>query len=604
MRRSLTILLTSIVTMFAMASAAQAVVVSMGASGQAGVSLVPSQRTNPPVSGTCSDPWLSSDLSLPSNGLCSHGGPVMHANETFALTWDPLRRYWQTTRNYVEQFLSDVASGSHTLTSPYAVTPQYNDGGGRAANDSVYGGGCIDFGSVGGSACKFGSTNGTGPGHDYGASGCPVSGTNQFAPTASGGFASGPNDTCVTDAQIQSELTAMIGQSALAQGAQSGHTPMVVVMLPPGVESCLDAAGTLCSANAGSTGQFCSYHSQVNVGGGIGQIAYVVAPWTALTECDEPGVPALPSTPTAQELAINMGSRLVSPVSQGQIAAIVNPGLNGWYGLGGSEINDNGCVPLPTTLDKVTVGTSSQNPYYVQREFNNAGVIETDPNAPRCAPFVALTPTFVVPVSANPGDVVQFDGSTTVSTLIVPRAHYLWSFGDGTSAVGPSVVHTYSAAGSYTVGLTVTDRGGNVANISRTITVGGTGTPVTPPTTHPGNTRWSLHLQLMPQSLRSMLAGGLATRVTSSKVASGIVTLTISRASARKAHIKAGRGSSVVIARGTVSGINAGRNTLHLRISRAVAAKLKRLRHVSLTVRMALVARDGTHLAIVAAGRY
>src|SRR5206468_534278 len=97
---------------------------------------VPNVSSAPP----CTDPWLSSDLILPATGLCWHGGPVMHRNEPFTLAWDPLRRYWATARNYVEGFLSDVAKGSGTFSSPYAVTGQYSDQGGRAANASVYGG--------------------------------------------------------------------------------------------------------------------------------------------------------------------------------------------------------------------------------------------------------------------------------------------------------------------------------------------------------------------------------------------------------------------------------------------------------------------------------
>ena len=34
-------------------------------------------------------PALTSDLFLPNTGLCSHGGAVIHSNETFALVWDP-----------------------------------------------------------------------------------------------------------------------------------------------------------------------------------------------------------------------------------------------------------------------------------------------------------------------------------------------------------------------------------------------------------------------------------------------------------------------------------------------------------------------------------
>ena len=40
-------------------------------------------------------------------------------------------------------------------------------------------------------------------------------------------------------------------------------------------------------------------------------------------------------------------------------------------------------------------------------------------------------------------------------------ASYTWSFGDGTSASGPAVAHTFAAKGGYPVTLTVTDAVGN-----------------------------------------------------------------------------------------------------------------------------------------------
>jgi PKD repeat protein len=48
---------------------------------------------------------------------------------------------------------------------------------------------------------------------------------------------------------------------------------------------------------------------------------------------------------------------------------------------------------------------------------------------------------------------------------------YDWTFGDGTTAGGPSVTHTYDEPGNYTVYLTVTDVSGNAVNVSATITV-------------------------------------------------------------------------------------------------------------------------------------
>ncbi len=144
---------------------------------------------------------------------------------------------------------------------------------------------------------------------------------------------------------------------------------------------------------------------------GGAQIAYVVQPWTAswviANGCDDPSIDPLPDTFTATQLAINMASRLVSPLVQSELAAITDPGAQRLVrARRRSEINDHGCIGLDKHLDDVTIGSSGQNPYDIQREFNNAGVIETDPNAPTCAPFVNLVPSFVAPSGVSQGDIV------------------------------------------------------------------------------------------------------------------------------------------------------------------------------------------------------
>ncbi len=631
-----------VASMAVVTSGAQAIVVDMNPSdaGQTTVNypihqgsyygIAPSSTTDslalagiPRVttSAPCVDPALSPDLVLPAIGLCSHGGSVMHSNETFALTWDPDRTYWSTTRNYIETFLSDVAAGSGQLASPYADTSQYTDSGGHAANQSVYGGGCIDYGATGGSSCQFANTSGSGAGNDYPTSGCSVVGTNQWYESPGGVYGISHNtDTCLTDAQVQSELQAMISGEGLVGRTKPGYTPLVVMLTPPNVVVCLDSAGKVCSANvapSSGTAQFCSYHSQVNVGGT--NVTYVVQPWTAswneTSACDDPTITSIPANTTVQQLATDVGIRLVSPLSQAEIAAIVNPGLNGWFNnTTGDEINDNdGCVGFGNNLDSVTVGNSGQNPYLLQREFNNAGVIESDPNALICLPIVNLEPQFVVPSAVNQGDVVQLDGSTTVSSLIVPKANYAWNFGDGTTATGPSVVHSYANGGTYNVTLTVTDRGGNVATLTQAIQVlGAAGQSVIPQpiqSTAGGGGQsagpaLNVRLQMLPQSLKAVLRSGISIQVSANKPASGIATVSISRAAAKRAHIKVGRGPTVLIGLGTVSSITPGTVNLHLHLSAKMAAKLRHLRKVTLTVRLALVAAGGEHYAIDAAGRY
>jgi len=48
---------------------------------------------------------------------------------------------------------------------------------------------------------------------------------------------------------------------------------------------------------------------------------------------------------------------------------------------------------------------------------------------------------------------------------------YAWNFGDSTTGTGVAPSHTYPAAGSYTVSLTVTDNGGATATVPRPVTV-------------------------------------------------------------------------------------------------------------------------------------
>jgi hypothetical protein len=845
----------------ALSASAQAVVVDMHAIGQSyvktdgngspyvqyptdkanytGVALAPGTTLSLPdenipyvaSSPPCTDPALPADLmrpNMPESGLCSHGGSVgsvIHANETFALAWDPLRQYFVTTKEYVEQFLRDVADGSGTLTSPYAVTSQYTDSSDRAANASLYGGACDDLGVHGGSACAFSGS--LLPGHEYTpAKGCPVAGTNDFyttepRPDPNPEFDEGPNLVCLTDAQVQGEIAAMVEQTGIIGRTQPGYTPLVVLLTPTGVETCLDPAGKLCSANAsltppepkvvtnstggaleegeykieisyvtasgeglptvpetvttsgststitidsppqanGATGwyayvtqpdgkvfarqqssptaigqsltltappatgpgpepnpYFCSYHSQVSVGGT--KVDYVVQPWTTMTACDETDAPSIHLTKSfeVRKLETELGEQLVSPLSQSHIAAIVNPEMNGWFALDGLEINDNGCGPLGEGLDKVTVAGKS---YLLRREFNNGWLLQSDLYAFRCAPSVILEPKFVVPSPINQGKAVEFDGSVSPSTLVVPAAGYAWEFGDGTTAVGPGVEHVYAKGGAYSVKLTLTDRGGYVTSATEAIDVIGPpvsaglpvisdltslspvnvvsgdrlevstgswtgyptpvyayqwqdcnaggesctaidgataatytaltadvghtlrvevtasnvvgsgkatsaqtavvnagsgqlatsplalGGPITSPGTAGSSAGLNVKLQLVPESLKTLLRSGVALVATANEVADGVTSISITSSEAKHAHIRYRPSQSVVvIGRGTVKGLVNGADHLQLHLSKQIAAQLKRLRRVVLTIQLKAVDSRGERQTVSATGRY
>ena len=79
------------------------------------------------------------------------------------------------------------------------------------------------------------------------------------------------------------------------------------------------------------------------------------------------------------------------------------------------------------------------------------------------------TPDFTVsPGGPRVGEPVFF---TATSTSPVPIVSSDWDFGDGATASGGNVAHTFSAAGAYTVILTVTDQLGRQATTSKTVTV-------------------------------------------------------------------------------------------------------------------------------------
>ncbi|HZU61128.1 MAG TPA: PKD domain-containing protein, partial [Solirubrobacteraceae bacterium] len=555
--------------------------------------------------------------------------------------------------------------------------------------------------------CLFGRSVQTGPGFNYPASGCAVTGdsyTDYSDGTAAPGYSA--NTTCLTDSQLRAEVSSIVEHMGVGPRTQPGYSPIIDLLLPPRVETCLDTAGTLCSVNASaqsaptspdvattstggtlaagtyevevtyqtasgetepsapktvtttantstitvsspaampgasgwyayitepdgsvlarqqpsptaigssftlkappSTGnplpaRFCSYHSQVTVGGRV--FAYVVQPWTAMTQCDDPLAPQIPQAPPPDELAKDVGIRLVSPLSQSQIASIINPQFNGWFAQDGSEIND-GCLPQ-SGLDNVTVGSGT---YLLQPEFNNAALMESDPFTYfGCAPNVILSPSFVVPSSIDQGEAVGFDGSTTASTLIVPNGQYQWNFGDGSKlSFGASVVHRFAKAGYYHVTLTVTDRGWNTRSVTQTVEVlQSNGQPPSSGGHHHGPPAFKVHLELLPQSLKQVLSSGLQVRVSSNEAADGFATLLIPQSVAKKANISGHRTSSgVVVGRGTVSGIKAGSVSLRVRVSSSTASRLAHVGYLSLTLRLALAGQSGGHVTVQATGRY
>src|SRR5205823_9193764 len=77
------------------------------------------------------------------------------------------------------------------------------------------------------------------------------------------------------------------------------------------------------------------------------------------------------------------------------------------------------------------------------------------------------SPSFTV----APSGLSVFVDGTASSDSDGTITSYAWNFGDSGTATGVTANHTYTAAGTYTVRLTVTDNLGGVANTTRTVSV-------------------------------------------------------------------------------------------------------------------------------------
>ena len=126
--------------------------------------------------------------------------------------------------------------------------------------------------------------------------------------------------------------------------------------------------------------------------------------------------------------------------------------------------------------DGVTaMGANASHTYATEGSFNvKLTVTDDDGASAESIQSVTVTdpnslPTASFGVSAN-DLTATFDASASTDTDGTISS-YLWNFGDGNSGSGKAVTHTYGAAGTYQVGLTVTDNRGGTAQLSKPVTV-------------------------------------------------------------------------------------------------------------------------------------
>ena len=144
-------------------------------------------------------------------------------------------------------------------------------------------------------------------------------------------------------------------------------------------------------------------------------------------------------------------------------------GYDGYWRVGGDNLNSWPSTPssraLAGTLDEVAVYPTVLSAQAVSQHYTlgTGGTVNQTP----VAAFTATPSPLAVSV----------DGSTS-SDPDGTIASYAWNFGDGGTATGATANHTYTAPGTFTVALTVTDNGGATNTTSRQVTITANQNPV------------------------------------------------------------------------------------------------------------------------------
>lgn len=560
-----------------------------------------------------------------------HGGPVMHSSDAYVIYWDPIGNYRGDWQRLIDRYFQDVGVASGHLGDVFAIDTQYRDGSGPAANQSTFRGsfkdehpypfsGCTEpaeFACLTDAQIQTELQNVIGSGSLPGATGPPV----YYLLTPPGVTVctgTGSASTCSNSAKLESEPhTGICGyHSALNLGGPNptpyavqpwiagdagfikNVTPLETFGTTPDVLACQDDSGL----------QEPNQLSGLNPFGGYAE---------------------------------GLADVIISGLSVEQQNIVVDPFFSGWSQTGSKAEQSDMCQnnfgpppPEPPAPNKETHAASLSNEtingnrYYVQWAFNSSGVSAGHEFG--CWSGVALEPFFTAPNPVNSGDVVGFNATESLITLDANEKNlgaeeplrvpeYSWDFGDGSSISGSHVAnqfHSYVYGGSYTVTLTITDGGGNTNQTTRTITVVG---PPKPSSSTGGSTGTAqagsgagtgggngaavkpgagpaATAAVVSRSLSAVLQKGLVIRYSVNEQVAGRFEVLLASSIARKLGLHGARATGLangtpaqtVIAKAILVTTKGGHSTYNVRFSKATAARLRKLRKVTLMIRLAV----------------
>ncbi|HEV2982052.1 MAG TPA: IPT/TIG domain-containing protein [Solirubrobacteraceae bacterium] len=293
-----------------------------------------------------------------------HGGPVMTSNTNHAFYWDPsgAPSYPAEYQTGINRYFEDLAHDSGGVQNVDSIATQYGDSGGAFANyNSKFGGAIVDK-------------------DPYPPDGCTAAAI------------------CLTDQQLQAELTAYIEAHKLPHGL----TDEYFLLTPPGVENCGEATSFECSAGSSSP-VYCAYHSFISFPGG--SIIYAVDAFVAGNPgCDNGEHP----NGNASDAALQGG------ISHEHNESITDPEINAWYASNGEENGDKCRTFNEATEYGPALGTAGDGSrynqvinghfYWYQQEWSNEGS--------RCEQRLTPEVPFVKRIAPRKGSTA---GGTTVT---------------------------------------------------------------------------------------------------------------------------------------------------------------------------------------------
>jgi PKD repeat protein len=385
--------------------------------------------------------------------LSYRGGPVVHSSRPYLVYWaatgETIDPSWQSL---IQSYFSDVAADSTKATNVYAVARQFTDHTGFADYQQT-----------------FDPTSQV------------IQDVDSYPATDATVCSGSPYATCLSDQQLQDELSTLIATNGLPSDGPDGATslpaaaPIYFIVLPSDVDVCY-GDGT-CASN-----DFCAYHSSYVDAGN--DVLYAAIPLNQLESPEDPKACQWDGNSQVQEPGGSLADVALKYISHEDNETITDPLGNGWWnGYTGNEDGDN-CNDIdwspnaftPTLGGDASAGTLynqviAGDDYYLQSEWSNGGsTCLMEPSS------TTMTPRFSVP--ANPrtaGSALTFDPSASTSPY--GFSSETWSFGDGTATsfhAGSKLTaatHTYAAAGNYTVTLTLVDKRGNLSSASEKISV-------------------------------------------------------------------------------------------------------------------------------------